>query len=87
VKIIVKAFGSFRDVLGQEMELDLPELSKVQNAIQVLCKQYQEFCKDFNDETLIVLNGKVVLRHQGSIEPIPLKERDSLAIFPPVSGG
>lgn len=87
MKITVKAFGSFRDILGKEMNFHLPESSRVDNAIQILCEKYEEFQKDFNDETLIVLNGKVVLRSQGGIESIPLEEGDTLSIFPPVSGG
>lgn len=87
MKITVKAFGSFRDILGKEMELNLPESSKVEGAIKILSERYDEFRKDFNDETLLVLNGKVVLRHQGGIEPVVMKEMDTLSIFPPVSGG
>jgi MoaD family protein len=88
MRITVKAFGAFRDILGKEMEMHLPgSTHRVEDAIQILCKRYEGFRKDFSDETLIVLNGKVALRHQGGIELVSLGEGDTRSIFPPVSGG
>jgi sulfur-carrier protein len=87
MNVTIKAYGSFRDITGKEMELDLPENANVEDAIRVLCKRYKEFRKDFTDETLLVLNDRVVLRSRGGIEPTPLKDGDVLGIFPPVSGG
>ncbi len=87
MKVKIRSFGSFRDILGKEMELDLASPSRVEDAMQMLRKEYPEFEKDFTDETLIVLNDRVVLRSNGKIEPKDLDERDILAIFPPVSGG
>ena len=84
---MIKAFGSFRDILGKEIELEIQESSNVEDAINILSKRYSEFQKDFNDETLLVLNGKVVLRRQGAIEPVTMQKGDILSIFPPVSGG
>ena len=87
MNVTIKAYGSFRDITGKEMELDLPENANVEDAIRVLCKRYEEFRKDFTDETLLVLNDRVVLRSRGGMEPNLLKDGDVLGIFPPVSGG
>jgi sulfur-carrier protein len=87
MKIKIRSFGSFRDILGRECELDLAEPSRVEDAIRILGQRHPEFQKDFTDETLIVLNDRVVLRNRGGIEPKSLSDGDILSIFPPVSGG
>ena len=87
MNVKIKVYGLFRDILGKEMELDLPENANVEDAIRLLCKRYEEFRKDFTDETLLVLNDRVVLRSRSGVEPKPLRSGDVLGIFPPVSGG
>jgi molybdopterin synthase sulfur carrier subunit len=87
MKIKIRSYGSFRDILGKEVEIDLMEPSQVEDAIRILRDQHLEFQKDFTDETLIVLNDRVVLRNHGAIESKTLSDGDILSIYPPVSGG
>jgi len=87
MKIRVRFFGSFRDLAGKEMEITVAEDLEVGDVVRLLGEKIVGFAQDFNDETLVVLNDKVVLRNKGQMESKPVKEGDVIGIFPAVSGG
>ena len=60
---------------------------EVADVIRRLREKIEGFAQDFTDETLVVLNDRVVLRDKGQMEPKPVKEGDVIGIFPAVSGG
>jgi len=87
MKIRVRFFGSFRDLAGKEIEMTVAEGLEVADVVRLLEEEIEGFAQDFNDETLVVLDDRVVLRDKGQIESKPVKEGDVIGIFPAVSGG
>ncbi|MBI2485981.1 MAG: molybdopterin converting factor subunit 1 [Deltaproteobacteria bacterium] len=81
IKITIKFFASIRDAVGKrEKTLLLPEGSNVDYVLEDLKNQYPQIAKMI-DCSFIALNEEYALQHT------LLKEGDTLAIIPPVSGG
>lgn len=91
MKITVRAFASFREILGKETFLDLEEGSTIEDLLERLSSSNQKL-KDaafddsgnLKDYILLMVNKKRV-DHSGL--DLELKENDEVAIFPPVAGG
>ncbi|RLI82396.1 molybdopterin synthase sulfur carrier subunit [Archaeoglobales archaeon] len=85
----VKLFANFREAAG-EKELDL-DATTIKELLNTLVKKFQNLeplmFKDgrLRDYVHIMVNGK----HINNLERLEtsLKEDDTVAIFPPVSGG
>ncbi len=78
--VLVKLFANFREVVGKkEIEIDAKNLKEL---IETLNQQYPDFHK-LMEYAVIVVNGQIAEVD----EDIELKDEDTVAIFPPVSGG
>ena len=77
----VKLFANFREIVGQK-ELEI-EAKSLEELIERLCEKYPDMRLLLEKEgyTHFAVNGKLVF------ENIELKDSDTVAIFPPVSGG
>jgi len=91
MKVRVKAFARFREIIGSENIIDLEDGSSVLGALKSLSADSNEFgeaCFDKNgnvaSHVVLMINGKRIGRDR---ETITLLEGDELAIFPPVAGG
>jgi molybdopterin synthase sulfur carrier subunit len=91
MKIIVKPFANFREILGRELEIELKDGSTVRDLLKVLALENERLKKEAFDESgklkdyvLLMKNRKMVDRD--SLD-VPLAQGDEVAIFPPVSGG
>ncbi len=81
MKIKVLYFSSLKDKLGKQTEeIDLPENSTVQNLISILKEKYPNI-SDSLDNVMFALNEEYVDKDS------PLKDGDTVALIPPVSGG
>lgn len=81
MKIKVKAFASVREAVGfEEKELTVSEGITVKDIIHQLRKSYSPLDK-FNGSLLFAINEEYCR------EAAELSDEDTLAIFPPVSGG
>ncbi|MBW2058966.1 MAG: MoaD/ThiS family protein [Deltaproteobacteria bacterium] len=87
MRIRVRFFGSFRDLAGEEIHMTVADGLVVADVVRLLQERIEGFADDFDDETLVVLNDRVVLRNRGEMEPKQVKEGDVIGIFPAVSGG
>lgn len=88
----VRAFALFREILGKERDMDIPEGSTVLSLLETIGSVSPAFREEaFNrsgglkDYVLLMVNKK-------RIDPLNdlsllLAEGDELAIFPPVAGG
>jgi len=95
VRIIVKAFATIRESIGEfgKISLEFPEHVTVKNLIEVLSKNFGE---RFNSEVLddnglpkktikIFVNGRDIEFLDG-LSTI-LKDEDEVALIPPIAGG
>ncbi len=92
MKIRLKAFARYRDLLGREMEVDLPEgstiidlLNKLASRSNDLRDQIFDASGKVKDDVNVMVNG----RHFESLEgsETVLAARDEVALFPAVVGG
>ena len=74
----VKLFANFREIAGKrEIEIDAKDTEEL---LEKLAEMYPEFRKLY-DYAILMVNGEFI---RGNVE---LKKDDTVAIFPPISGG
>lgn len=79
LKLKVKLYFTHRDALGRdEIEIYMPRNSTVKDAYEIICRNNPSMR---NLKTLFALNCEYVNENKG------IDDGDTLAIFPPVSGG
>lgn len=90
MKVRVRAFARFREVIGGDRIAELPEGSGVRDLISRLADEsasIREILLDgkgsVRSHVIVMVNGKRV--PAGSDHP--LADGDEVAIFPPVAGG
>ena len=80
MQLTILAFGITRDILGgPELKLELPEGATVEELKAELVRRFPEFSK------LKAL--AVAVNSEYAVNGEMLKERDEVALIPPVSGG
>jgi len=77
----IKLFANFRETSGKnELEIEARDLKEV---VEKLCKKYPDMKPLFEKRGYanFAINGRMIF------ENIELRDIDTVAIFPPVSGG
>jgi molybdopterin synthase sulfur carrier subunit len=92
MKVHVKAFATFREVMDNQFDLEFPEGATIQILLDELTRRYgglgelmfasPETLRDFVN---ILKNGRNV--HFLAGMDTPLEDGDVIALFPPVAGG
>ena len=90
--IHVRAFASFREILGKETDLDLEEASKVGDLLEILVSSHQGLGPAIFEEDGRVREYVIIMRNRERIDSLEglatvLEEGDEVAILPPVAGG
>jgi molybdopterin synthase sulfur carrier subunit len=91
MKVKVKAFASFRHILGKEIAMELPEKATVKDLLDALCSSRAPLRSllydsgSLREDVNILINGKNVASLKG--EGSELAEGDELALFPAAIGG
>jgi molybdopterin synthase sulfur carrier subunit len=92
MKIIIKAFADYREIIGKEVELVLPEGTTIGALLSDICERYPELRRQMFTQTgelkefiNIFINGRNIafLDNMGTL----LVDGDVIALFPPVAGG
>lgn len=88
----VKAFASYREVLGGEIEMELRVGSTVKDLLDALNAENKDFSDVAFEASGNLRNYVFLMRNRARIDHredlnIVLQEGDELAIFPPVAGG
>ncbi|NPV61513.1 MAG: MoaD/ThiS family protein [Methanotrichaceae archaeon] len=91
MKIKVRAFASFREMLGSELELDLPDESSVQELLDALASLNPRFCSEAFDRSGLLKDYVLLMKNRKRLDRDSmnqaLEDGDEVAVFPPVSGG
>jgi molybdopterin synthase sulfur carrier subunit len=92
MKILVRAFAVFREILGERIVMNIPERSTLAGLLEELGARSPETKATLFDEegvlkrhVIIMVNKKRVNR--ADIRALVLNEEDEVAIYPPVAGG
>lgn len=90
--IHVRAFASFREILGKETDLDLEEGSTVGDLLEILVSSQQGLGPAIFEEDGRVREYVIIMRNRERIDSLEglatvLEEGDEVAILPPVAGG
>jgi molybdopterin synthase sulfur carrier subunit len=92
MKVRIKAFARFREIIGSEKIIDLDDGTPVLGALKSISAGSDEFGEAcFNREgtiashVVLMINGKRISGKDR--ETMILRDGDELAIFPPVAGG
>ena len=82
MRIRIRLFATYRQLVGQEtLNLDIEGLATVADVIEQLESEYPQFSGRLKNNALVALN-EVYARRQEPVQP-----QDTIAFFPPVSGG
>lgn len=90
--IHVRAFASFREILGKETDLDLEEGSTVGDLLEILVSSHRGLGPAIFEEDGRVREYVIIMRNRERIDSLEglatvLEEGDEVAILPPVAGG
>ncbi|HRT12473.1 MAG TPA: MoaD family protein [Methanoculleus sp.] len=92
MRLSVKAFARFREILGSGFSIDLPDGAQMEAVLAVLRERAGDEAAAVFDETgrlrphvILMLNGKRANRND--IGSLALEDGDEIALFPPVAGG
>lgn len=92
MKVTLRAFADYREIIGKEMELVLPEEKTIGELLADLGDRYPNLRSEMFAPTgelkefiNIFINGRNIafLKNMQS----PLSDGDIVALFPPVAGG
>lgn len=92
MRIKIRAFASFRDVLGKEMVVEIDRGSKVSDLLYHLCEIKPELREMLFDDTGELRDYFIIMLNRRRLDlPGDLKadisDNSEVAIFPPVAGG
>ncbi|MDD3373709.1 MAG: MoaD family protein [Methanoculleus bourgensis] len=92
MKIRVKAFARFREILGSDLALDLSDGATMAAVLTTLRDRAGDEGDAIFDETgtlrthvILMRNGRRVNRKE--LDTLVLADGDEVALFPPVAGG
>lgn len=81
MKIKVKLFAAFRDIVGaKEEELDVPEGATVQTLLEEYIRRFPQMSR-FREHVILSVN-----KEYGAPSKL-LRDGDEVSFLPPVSGG
>jgi MoaD family protein len=92
MKITVRVFADYREIIGKEMELIFSEGNTIGELLAELCDRYPALRQEMFASTgelkefiNIFINGRNIA-FLGDMDT-PLTDGDTISLFPPVAGG
>ena len=92
MKIHVKSFAYFRDILGNDLDVDLVQGSTVEDLLRNLICTHRKLRLAIFDDAGEIRANVIFMKNKKNIDYIDglrtvLTDGDEIAILPPVSGG
>jgi molybdopterin synthase sulfur carrier subunit len=92
MRIKVRAFASFREILGKETDMEMKVGSTISDLLYELASSSPKLREAAFDDSgnpldyvLLMINRRRI--DHSDLEEAELKDGDEVAIFPPVAGG
>ena len=92
MKILVKAFATFREVMDSQIDMDLKEGATILTLLDELMIRYKGLGEMMFDDNGTLRNFINILRNGRNVQFLagldtPLSDGDVIALFPPLAGG
>lgn len=92
MKVHVRAFANFREILGRDLSVDLKDESTVGDLLESLSGSRQQLRPAIFDESGQVREYVIIMKNRKDVSALQglktmLEEGDEVAILPPVAGG
>ena len=92
MKVLVKAFATFREVMDSQIDVDLVEGSTILTLLDELTGRYRGLGEMMFEANGTLRNFINILRNGRNIQFLggldtPLSDGDVIALFPPLAGG
>jgi len=92
MKIKVRGFASFREILGREQDLEIGEGATAADLLEMVASGNKRFKEAAFEESGQLRDYVLLMINRKRIDPLQdlameLREGDELAVFPPVAGG
>ena len=84
MKVLVYGYAYLRDVVGEELVLDMSEGSLVGELLSELRKKFPSF-REHEGALLLLLNGRELMSRWDFA--LPLRDRDQVELIPLIGGG
>ena len=92
MKIHIRSFANFRDILGEDLDMEIKEGSTIWDLLQSLISTHSNFRTAIFNEAGNIREYVIIMKNRKNIESLQglstvLDEGDEVAILPPVAGG
>ena len=92
MKVLVKAFATFREVMDSQIDMDLQEGATILTLLDELTGRYKGLGEMMFDTDGTLRNFINILRNGRNVHFLagletPLHDGDVIALFPPLAGG
>ncbi|VVB69676.1 Small archaeal modifier protein 3 [uncultured archaeon] len=88
----IRPFANFRDILGDDLRVELEDGSTVKQLLDGLCASHQGMKSAIFDESGKVHEYVILMKNRKDVDSLEglkttLSEADEVAILPPIAGG
>ena len=92
MKVLVKAFATFREVMDSQIDMDLPEGATIRTLLDELTGRHRGLGEMMFDTNGTIRNFINILKNGRNVHFLagldtPLHDGDVIALFPPLAGG
>jgi molybdopterin synthase sulfur carrier subunit len=92
MKVQVRAFANFREILGRDLSVDVKDGSTVEDLLESLSSSRQQLRSAIFDDAGRVREYVIIMKNRKDVSALQgletaLEDGDEVAILPPVAGG